>query len=340
MVNPARVVAEQFVRRSPMTLLVFGVVVSLADFALLYIVAAREGVLYINQGVGLLNNYGLFSTILGNAVFLYLAKKYYDGVCSIRESKAVVDIMPVGEALSTLTDMTRAEREYRLSLYLMIIIGALFWLVNVSYHIIGNPQVKWGHQVFDSTDHPLTFWVSRLHNLYTWLVILPLLAHVIIYSSVQLWRVIGRAARAGVLMYDLLNPDRRGGFAFVDKAAVAFNIVVAFVYLQIMLHVGTFKMNPEHIIIIVLLTLMAVLINKLFLGGIYATIKALRLEALNKVKERVYKDDQMSFEILKYCYEQRVSAASIVNFAINPGAIVVSGVIKLWPVIAKAFSLA
>jgi hypothetical protein len=339
MVNPARAIMKQFVRRSPMTLLAFGIIASLVDFGLLYMAAVKEGVLYITQGVGLLNNYGLLSTLIGNAVFPYLAKKYYNGVCSIRESKAVVDIMPVGESLSTLTDITKIEREYRFSIYLMIIIGALAWVANVSYHVIGNPQVKWGHKVFDSTDHPLTFWASRLHNFYTWLVVLPLLAHVIVYSSVQLWRAIARASHAGVLAYDLLNPDRRGGFAFVDKVAVAFNVVVALVYVQIMLHVGTFKMNPEHIIIIVLLTLAAVFINRMFLGGIYATIKTLRLEALNKMKDKVYKDDKMSFEILKYCYEQRVSVSSIVNFAINPGAIVVSGVLKLlWPVIAKALS--
>lgn len=321
-----------------MTLLAFGVVISLIDFGLLYLAADREGVLDIPQGVGLLKNYGLFSTLAGNAVFPYLAKKYYEGVCSIRESKAVVDVMPVGESLSTLTDITRLERKYRLSLYLLVIIGALFWLTNVSNHLIGNPQVKWGHVVFDSTDHPLTFGASRLHNLYTWLVVLPFLAHVIIYSSIQLWRAMASASRAGVLVYDLLNPDRRGGFAFVDKSAVAFNVVVALVYAQVMLHVGTFKMNPEHVIIIVLLALVAIFINRMFLGSIYSAINKLRLEALNKVKDKVYKDDKMSFEILKYCYEQRMSLTSVVNFAINPGAIVVSGVVKLWPVITKAFS--
>ena len=338
MANPVRTIAEQFVRRNPMTLLGFGVVVTLVDFGLLFLAADREGVLYINQGVGLLNNYGLFSTLVGNAVFPYLAKKYYDGVCSIKESKAVVDMMPVGESLSTLTDITKVEREYRFSIYLLLVIGALFWLANVSFHVIGNPQVKWGHNVFDTTDHPLTFWASRLHNLYTWLVILPFLAHVIIFSSIQLWRAMARASRAQVLVYDLLNPDRRGGFGFVDSAAVAFNVVVALVYLQVILHVGTFKMNPEHIIIIVLLALVAVFINRMFMGGIYATIKKLRVEALNKVKDKVYKDDKMSFEILKYCYEQRMNVSAIVNFAINPGAVVVSGVVKLWPVISKTFS--
>jgi hypothetical protein len=136
----------------------------------------------------------------------------------------------------------------------------------------------------------------------------------------------------------LLNPDQRGGFVFVDKAAVAFNAIVAIVYIQITLHIETFKTNPEHVIAYVVLTLVLVVINRMFLGDIYARVKRLRLEALNKVKEKVYKDDKMSFEILKYCYERRVSVASLVNFAINPGAIVVSGAVKLWPVIAKAFT--
>jgi hypothetical protein len=104
------------------------------------------------------------------------------------------------------------------------------------------------------------------------------------------------------------------------------------------MHIETFKMNTDHIILYVVATALLIAVNRLFLGGIYATIRTLRIEALNKVKERVYEDDKMSFEILKYCYERRVSIPSIVNFAINPGAIVVSGLVKLWPVIAKTFS--
>lgn len=341
MVNLVRVFAGQFVRRSPMTLLAFGVAASLTDFGLLYMAAAEEGVLRVDQGVGLLNNYGLLSTVVGNAVFFYLAKKYYDGVCAIRSSKAVVNTPSVEESLSTLGDMVRLEKEYQLSIYLLIIIGALFWLANVSFHLAGDPVAKWGHKVFDSTDHPLTFAASRLHNLYTWLVVLPFLTHVLVYSSAQLWRAIAKASREGVLTYDLLNPDLRGGFAFVDKAAIAFNVIVALAYVLVVLHVGTFKTNPEHIIIIVLVTLAAIFINRMFFGSIYATIKKLRLDALNKVKEDVLKNDKLSFEVLKYCYERRVSVSAIVNFAINPGAIVVSSIIKLWqhwPDIAKALS--
>ena len=76
-VNPLRALAQQFIYRSPMTLLAVGVAISMADFGILYAAAVREGVLRMSPGVGLLNNYGLFSTTVGNAVLLYTAKKYY-----------------------------------------------------------------------------------------------------------------------------------------------------------------------------------------------------------------------------------------------------------------------
>lgn len=339
MVNPARALAEQFVHRSATTLLALGVAFSLVDFLALYGAAAKEGVLHISGGIGLLNNYGLFSTILGNAVFLYVAKKYYDGVCSIRTSTVVVNTTPIETSISTLTDMIEMRGKYLYLIYLLVIIGTAFWLSNVAYHVFGNPEVRWGHKVFDSLDHPLTFTASRLHNLYTWLIIMPFLGHVLIYSSIQLRQAIAIASRNGALTYDLLNPDQRGGFAFVDRATIAFNVVIALVYIQITLHIETYeKMHAEHVIAYISLTLLLIGINMLFLGDIYASIKTLNLESLNKVKDKVFKDDKLSFEILKYCYERRITVSSIVNFIINPGAIVVSGIIKLWPFITKAFT--
>ena len=336
--NPARALTKQFVRRSPTTLLVFGIAVSIVDFIVLYVAAARDGVLHLSQGVGLLNNYGLLSTILSNAVLIYLAKKYYDSICSMWASKAIINTEPIYEPLSTLTDMITMQRIYRVLIYSLVILGALFWLSNVSSHILGNPEDRWGHKLFDSIDHPWSFFASRLHNLYTWVIVHPFVGHVLIFSSIQLRRAMAKASLGGALTYDLLNPDQRGGFAFVDKANVAFNIIVALVYIEITMHIETFKMNPDHIILYVLLTVLLIAINRMFLGGIYATIKSLRLESLNKVKDNVSKDDKLSFEILKYCYERRISASSIINFIIKAGAIVVSGTVKFWPVIVKAFS--
>src|SRR6266403_1708716 len=339
--NPVRYLVKQFLDQSPTALLGFGIAVSLIDSIALYGAAAKDDVLHITQGVGLLNNYGLFSTIAGNAISFYVARKYYDCVCSIRTSKAISKSAPVESSLSKLTTIIQLHGRYRFLLYGLATLGALCWLSNLGTHVFGNPEVRWGHKVFDSPDHPLSFFASRLHNFYTWLIIMPFVGHVIFFSSLQLKRAMAIATSQGAVNYDLLNPDQRGGFGFVDKANIVFNVIVVLVYIQITLHIETFaKMNTEHVIGYVILTLFLIGINRMFLGGIYGTIKTLRLKSLDRMKEKAYNDDKQSFEILKYCYERRTSTTSIVSFLINPGAIVVSGIIKLWPIIAKAFTRA
>lgn len=337
MMNPARALAKQFLRLSPTGLLAIGVAISLADLAILYAAAAKDGVLYIDQGVGLLNHYGLFSTIVGNAISLYAARKYYDGVCSITTSKAVVNPSIIEPVLSDLTAMIRMERRYVLVMYLVVIVGALFFAVNLSIHVIGNSVAKWGY-VFDSLDHRWSFIAGRLHNLYTWLIIMPLVVHVMIFSSIQLRKAMAIGLRKRVLTYDLLNPDQRGGFGFVDNTLLAFNILVALVYIQITLHIETFsRMNVEHIVDYIILTVLLVGINRMFFADMYATIRRLRLETLNRVKDEVFKNDNLSFEILKYCYERRISTLSVVNFLIKAGAIAIPGILKFWPNIVNAF---
>ena len=286
--------------------------------------------LYIDQGVGLLNNYGLLSTVIGNAISLYVLKKYYDGVCSIRTSKAVVKVEFIEPSLSTLTAMIEMQGRYWLVMRRLVFIGALAWMVNVGFHLFGDPEVRWAHRVFDSLDHPLTFAASRFHNLYTWLLIMPFVGHVMIVTTFQLRRAISSASQANALKYDLLNPDQRGGFGFVDNAHIAFNVVVALIYIQTTLHIVTFeRMNADHIIVYSILTLALLGINWIFLGDIYAKIKVLRLEALNELKDRVF-DDKLNFDVLKYCLEQKPSALSVETLAIKAAGLVIPGIVKLW----------
>jgi hypothetical protein len=340
MLHPARALSEQFVRRSPTTLLGVGMILAIVDFVTLYAAASGEGVLYISQGVGLLNHYGIFATILGNAISLYAAKKYYEGVCSIGDSRAVVDNAIIEKPLTELTSMIELCGKYRRIIYLLVILGTLFWVSNATIHVFGNPIARWGH-VFDSLPHPWSFVAGRLHNVYTWIIVMPFVVHVMICSSCQLRRAMAIASKKGVLTYDLLNPDQRGGFGFIDKSLLAFNVIAALVYIEITMHIQTFsRLNLEHIIDYVILTTLLVGINKMFFADMYATVKRLRLESLHKVKDEVFKNNNLSFEVLKYCYERRVSTLSIANFLVQASAIAVPGIVELWPFVVKAFTRA
>lgn len=338
--SATRAVAEQFLLSRPITLLALGIALAIVDFGALYSAASKEGVLKIDRGVGLLQNYGLLSAILGNCFFLYLARAYYEVVHSIRESKAVTDGGPIESPLRELVSMMRTEHRYRFLIYLLIIVGSLFWLSNVGFHLIGSPEVRWGHKVFDSPDHKLTFCASRAHNLYSWLIVLPILGHTMICTSIQLRRMIQAAAQKHALQYDLLNPDQKGGFLFIEKAHVIFSAVIALLYIQITLHIETFeRMHVDHVMAYLVVTLLLLSINRLFLGEIYIVINTLKLEALNRVKEKVYRDDKLSFDILKYCYDHRINEFSLVNFSIKVGAILASGLIKAWPILSKVMKV-
>ena len=330
MMNPARSLARQFLRRSPLTLLLVGLAVSGLDFALLCAAALRESVLYMDQGIGLLNNYGLLSTVIGNAFSLFVVKKYYECVSSIRSSEAVVDTKFIKPSLATLSNMIEMHGRAGFLVGGFILAGAIFWLGNVAFHIFGNPEIKWGHKVFDSTDHPLSFVASRVHNLYTYLLIMPFVGHVMIVTTCQLKQAIKFGSDKKALKYDLLNPDQRGGFGFVDNAHIAFNAVVALIYVQFTLHLLTFKMNPEHIIGYIILTVTLIGINWVFLGDIYAKIRTLRFESLNELKHRVF-DEKLNFDVLKYCLEQKTSIFSTATVAIKTAGIIIPLIVKTWP---------
>ncbi|HKP46779.1 MAG TPA: hypothetical protein VJT50_09275 [Pyrinomonadaceae bacterium] len=335
MVNPARVLAKQFIRSSPTTLLGIGVAVSLIDFAAFYAAAAKDGVFYIDRGIGLFTHYGLFSSLLGNAVSWYAAKKYFDGVCSIRISKAVVNSAVIEKPLEDLKDMVELRGKYQRIMYSFFLLGTYFWASNVGIHIFGDPLAKWG-QVFDNADHRWSFLVGRLHNIYSWMIVMPFVAHVVIWSSLQLRQTMKIASDKSVLSYDLLNPDQRGGFGFIDNSLFAFNIVVALVYVEIALHNETFgRLNLEHIVDYIILTGLLIGINRMFFANMYATIRKLRVRSLNRLKDEVFRNNQLSFEILKYCYQPRIRTLSVANFLVQATAIAIPGIIKYWPTIAK-----
>jgi hypothetical protein len=332
MLTPLKALAGAFVQSTPMTVLAAGIFITALQFVTFFGAARLEGVLLIKGGVGFLNNYGLFSTLIGNAVLPYLARAYYEYVSELAESKAIKDAEAVHDDLTRLRAMVLLQGRFRFVLYGLIFIGLVFWIANTSIHLLGNVQAHWGHKVFDSVDHPIDFYLNRLNNIYAWMIVLPFCGHMMIFCTFQLVRMITAAADHNAVAYDLLNPDRFGGFISVERAHVVLNFVIAIVYVQITLHIETFvRMNVEHALAYAAATIMLLFGNTIFLGGIYQQINKLRLNALNEQKERVYNSDPLSLEILKFYYEHRRARFSIVNFATKVVAIAVPAFVKAAP---------
>lgn len=139
------------------------------------------------------------------------------------------------------------------------------------------------------------------------------------------------------VIYDLLNPDRCGGFVSVERAHVVLNFVIAIVYVQITLHIETFvRMNAEHALAYAAATLVLLFGNTMFFGGTYQRIKKLRFDALNEQKERVYKNDALSLEILKFFYDHPRSRFSAMTFATKAIAIIVPAIVKAAPALFES----
>jgi hypothetical protein len=144
-------------------------------------------------------------------------------------------------------------------------------------------------------------------------------------------RAIAIAFREGALTYDVLNPDQRGGFGFLRKAQIAFNVITGLVYIQLFLYSldKLLRGLPGNVTSYITLTSLLIGINVIFFSNMYKQIKTLRFESLDRLKDKVYQDDKLSFDILKYCYERRVNWYLIISIIIQAVAIIIAGIAKL-----------
>ncbi|MGT2435830.1 hypothetical protein ACU4GH_08140 [Bradyrhizobium betae] len=317
-------------------LLGIGLFISVAQFVTFYAAARSEGVLVIRGGVGFLNNLGLLATICANAVLPYLVRQLYENAVAFADSRAVKNRSIIDDGNANLRAIILHEGRYRFAGYGLVFVGFAFWTANTGIHLLGNAQEHWGHKVFDSIDHPIDFCLNRLNNVYAWMIVLPLCSYVAIFSAAQLVKSVDVATHQGALAYDLLNPDRCGGFASVERAHLITNVILAVLYVLIALHTETFaRMNPEHALAYAAATLVLLFGNTIFIGSIGRHVRKLRTAALNEQKDRVYKNDALSLEILKFYYDHsrtRFQFGSILTKAV---AIGIPAILKAAPALLE-----
>ena len=287
--------------------------ISTIEFILLYSAAKIEGVVFIQEGVGFLENYGIISTLIGDAFLFYLAKKYINSIILISQNTSLykndIIIRKVEEYKSRVCLEDRLQGIY----YLFIFIGLTAWIINVSFHVFGDSTQHWGGLVFDSRDHPLGFMFNRINNFYSWIFVLPTCLYVITISSIQFWEIIKEASLLRGIKYDLLNPDKFGGFSFVEKGHIFLNLSIAIIYIQIVSHIITFELlNLEHILSYIFITLAFVFGNSFYMSLLNTKIEEMRIKTLNHYKKKIYNNDALSFDIFKY-YQETYSNRSFLS---------------------------
>ncbi len=314
-------VAESFLSTKGNYLLPFGILIAFLEFLALFIVAKMEGVLVIQGGIGLLQQYGLYASLFGDAFLLFLAKKYVETLFEVDNSSVFSNLRILQTERESLSSMLRLETIHRNFFYLFVFIGFSTFLANICFHILGQAEEHWGKPVFDSRDHIWCFLVNKATTFYSWVFVLPFSSFIILVTSLQFHKMINRMVEDRAIKYDLFNPDRCGGGSFIGLSQVYFNLAISFVYIQITLHIAVFeKLNIEYIIYYIIITIFFIFGNTIYNNGIYNRIENLRIKSLNKYKYGIYNKDRLSLDIYKYYNEYFFKGSYVEKFSLTSKA--------------------
>lgn len=323
---------QSFALAKPWKIAVVFFIMALGDFFALYLSSKYEGVLNINGGIGFFQNYGLWSTLVGNALIPVLIKLYLSKVNAIFKSGAVTASKRVKIKFRTARKALILEGQFAYIIYIWVILGLLAWLSNTGIHMFGNPGEHWAASVFDSIDHKASFLANRINNFYTWCFLVPFCIHIFVFSTYMLVSTLSEAFKTKQAKYDLLHPDRSGGFGFLEHSRLLFNFILAVFLIQIAAHSGTFKLNPEHVVAYLVAVLVLIYGNSIFMGDIFTKLTVVKEQSINEYKEKSYADDSLSFEILKYFFEVHQKTYVLSNGSAKLLAMFISIVIKFLPI--------
>lgn len=251
---------------SPLHLAILGLFVAAMEAGLLFAAATYEDTLFIPEGVGLLQNYGVFSSLFGDVLIVMLARLCFAQVVlqlNGRSSGFQVRRRRLREELRAhLTLQTRL----RFVLYFACLVGFLFGLYNIGVHLLGDPKAVWaGDGFFDESANPLGFAANRLNGFISWAVVLPVAAFFCAVTFYMFYRIADQGPRGGAF-YDETHPDDFGGFFPLVRAKVFYSIGLSVVFFQIAAHVVTFDASAHHYVVIGAASLM-LLLEQIFSSG-------------------------------------------------------------------------
>jgi hypothetical protein len=165
----------------------------------------------------------------------------------------------------------------------MFFIG-VFALINQAIKLV-YPVIYYGHDTFDSLQHPYSFVANRANLFLSWCVVIPLYAT---YLTLHIWisnRLIRIAKKRAMLDFYLSHPDRAGGYSFFGYMNFLYMLGLFVILIQTSLLIYTHgKMDLSNIAPLLLVGVGFVLVS---LGAMFGVNKALR-EVEGRMKARAF----------------------------------------------------
>lgn len=308
-------ISKYFLQIKAEYLLVINVLIAFVEFIMMYLAAKKENVLFIDGGIGFLNNYGVMSVILGDALLIYMAKKHVDLLSSINKHSKCIDVKTYLSEKNKYYSILRLETFNGLWLVLFMFIGVGYSVSNISHHVFGTEGQHWNTIVYDSMHHHvLSFLANKICMIYSWILILPFSFYIIIESIFHLNRLLNAILKENIFKYELIHPDKNGGFSYVSRINFYCNMAISILYIQVTMHLITFAIpNSTYYLAYVTITILFLFGNTIFFGSFYKKVEELRLKSLNRYKEDINKNDRFSFEVYKFYHESFIQKTNLGN---------------------------
>lgn len=294
-----------FNRTSSEKMLLLGIFIASTFFVIFLVTAHFENVLYIENGVGFVENYGLIAALICDALLFFLTKKYLAACELVYEKSSFGHIDRIQIAKNKLKNTIYLKTPEKFALLFFVLLGVIALSSNIALHIGGDVSKHWNGDVFDSLAHPYSFGLNKAFSFYSWCLVIPFCGFVALASTQFLGSTADAIYDSVDAHYDLLNSDNAGGFGQIRYAVMFFNLGIVLVYLQITLYMVTFSgLNWRQLIAYMLATLALLAANFIFFSRIERVIHKKRNEALDLVKSQAYDGDRLKFDILRYYLEE------------------------------------
>ncbi|WP_419785096.1 hypothetical protein [Pseudodesulfovibrio sp.] len=306
--EPGRFLVDRFLSSGTISLLFGGAVLSLTELGLLLFSAYQDGTFHIENGIGLLRHYAIFTFLVGDVFLLYWLKKYIDIIHLFNDRLQLTKLQKriVEERLALFKSNITFQTPMKYLYIGFLLVGALFWFSNMIHHISGNTVNQWGRLTFDAYQYKYGFYCTRIHLFLSWILIFPFFAFATICSTLTIVTIIREMDSQGVLDFDLLHNDKCGGYSFIGDAQIYFNFMISICYIEVSSVVFISKeITLEQLFIYVLLTCTLFLGNSLILYNSSQSLKIAREKVLEVYKYGLQEaKPHFHFEIYRYCLNE------------------------------------
>nr|VFJ65166.1 MAG: hypothetical protein BECKFW1821A_GA0114235_11922 [Candidatus Kentron sp. FW] len=281
-----------------------------------------------NNGVGLLEHYGVWAILVTDPLLLILTALAY------RKFNLVMEALPFSENFDAVRQTENSLKNYLeflhmegKSVYLyifLVLVGILSWINNIRQTI--DPLSIYGNDVFDAYQYTWGFIANKFNLFSSWVFVYPLVGFFLVSMSISTRLLLEKCISMNVLKPNILHPDGCYGLSSLGSLNISLLGPYLFTYLTIFALLSTHEDQYASIIApLVLLTTIFIIVSFITISPITRIGKGAkrqaheRLTSKNKEIEHneIEIDNRFSVERICYIYSSASPYTNSTRYVVN-----------------------